>query len=219
MERIAEPELMDLPAEAAAYAKADFAEVNHRFVQRCLEVAGDRRAARVLDLGAGPGDIAVRLARARPDWCVIALDASAAMLQIASQRLVREQAVGAHLALADAKRLPFAARSFDLVISNSIIHHITDTAALWSQVRRVARSGAGLFMRDLMRPESPRAAQSLVELHAGGESPLLREEFFRSLLSAYSVTELAGQLRAAGIADAQVTPVSDRHLDVVGTIA
>ena len=57
MPRQPEPEYMDLPEEAAAYAEADFADVNEAFVERLLEHVGAREEELALDLGTGPGDI------------------------------------------------------------------------------------------------------------------------------------------------------------------
>ncbi|MBI4425546.1 MAG: methyltransferase domain-containing protein, partial [Elusimicrobia bacterium] len=77
MKRTLEPEVMDAPERAEAYARADFSEVNQRFVDeflgRCLE------PRRVLDLGCGPGDIPIRLARCAAKVRVTAVDASPAM--------------------------------------------------------------------------------------------------------------------------------------------
>jgi hypothetical protein len=62
MRRVIEPELMDDPSQAGAYAAADFAEAHGRMVEAFgvyfpgVEVAGS-----VLDLGCGPGDIKRKL--------------------------------------------------------------------------------------------------------------------------------------------------------------
>ena len=66
MQRVPEPEYMDLNHEAQAYAEADFTEVNAAFVERLMEVAGDVDQAWALDLGTGPADIPVRVARVKP---------------------------------------------------------------------------------------------------------------------------------------------------------
>ena len=76
MPRQPEPELMDLQAEADAYARADFADVNQAFADRLVALAGHLERARAVDLGTGPGDIPVRLARAMPGWHITAVDAS-----------------------------------------------------------------------------------------------------------------------------------------------
>ena len=63
MERVLEPEIMDDPEQVQAYAKADFQEENQGFVDHFLRLYDDLDGAHVLDLGCGPGDIAIRLAQ------------------------------------------------------------------------------------------------------------------------------------------------------------
>ncbi len=215
-----EPEAMDLPEEALAYARADFAEVNQTFVDRLLNVFDPPAPAHIVDLGTGPADIPIRLASARPDWHVTAVDVSPAMLELAREAL--EQAGLAHritLCLADAKApASLPAGPFDAVISNSILHHITDTAAFWQQAAALGRPGSYVFFRDLFRPASEDAARRLVEIHAGDESDLLREEFHRSLLAAYTPQEIRRQLDDTGLSHLHVETVSDRHVDILGPL-
>jgi len=219
LKRLPEGEVMDLPEEAAAYARADFADVNAVFVERLLELAGTLDAALALDLGTGPGDIPVRLVRARPGWRVVAADASMAMLAFAC-RAARQAGPAAPVypVLADAKSCPFPGHIFDVVFSNSILHHITETGLFWAEVRRVAKPGAWVLLRDLARPRSTDAARAIVREHAGDESELLQEEFYRSLLSAYTPDEVRAQLLRAGLGGCTVEMVSDRHLDIVGRV-
>lgn len=203
---------MDLPEEAAAYAAADFGDVNEAFVQKLLDLAGAKKDTLVLDLGTGPGDIPHRLTRARPRWRIVGVDASAAMLRIGRARV----AGAIHFVLSDAKKLPISGGVFDIVTSNSILHHISDTDALWREVERVVKPGGLVYMRDLLRPLTPVDARELVETYAGDESRLLQEEFHRSLLSAYSLDEVSRQLAQAGFDNCRVLEVTDRHLDVIG---
>lgn len=220
MQRHAEPELMDLKEEAEAYAAADFSEVNGRFVERVCELAGHLTQANVLDLGTGPGDIPILLAKGQPGWNITAVDGAQAMLEIARNSLEREDlSARIHLVLADAKQVPAMDQSFDVIISNSILHHVSEPLLFWREIHRVAKSGAILCLRDLMRPVSQAAAHELVMIHAGTESPLLQEEFFRSLLAAYTPEEVRNQLSAAGLSMLKVAAVSDRHLDVFGQIS
>jgi len=208
---------MDLAAEAEAYAAADFAEVNAAFVDRLIELGGRYGRAVAVDLGTGPGDIPVRAAKARPAWRVLAFDVSHAMLVLGRRVAIREgMAERVALVEADAKRLPLASQSADVVFSNSILHHITDHERLWGEIRRIARPGGLIFLRDLARPADERAARAIVDRYAGTESALLQEEFYRSLLSAYTVEEVRGQLDEAGLGSLEVEMVTDRHLDVWG---
>src|SRR5437667_5763309 len=82
MERISEPEIMDDRAGAAAYARADFSESNQWFVDR-LVADFPERLGKIVDLGCGPADVPIRLARAMPDSHITAVDGSLEMLKLA----------------------------------------------------------------------------------------------------------------------------------------
>jgi hypothetical protein len=59
-------------------------------------------------------------------------------------------------------------------------------------------------------------ARGIVQQYAAHEPVLLQEEYYRSLLSAYTPEEMRAQLDDAGLACLQVARVSDRHVDVFG---
>jgi len=56
---------------------------------------------------------------------------------------------------------------FGAVISNSIVHHIPEPSAVLAEIVRIAKSGATLFIRDLLRPPSDEAVRHLVATYAG----------------------------------------------------
>src|SRR5207247_11263382 len=66
MPRVLEPELMNDPEQALAYAKADFEEENQGFVNRLRTYYPDLTEGHVLDLGCGPAGIPIRFVRALP---------------------------------------------------------------------------------------------------------------------------------------------------------
>ncbi len=214
-----EPEFMDVQAEADVYALADFAEVNAAFVERLLDVAAlvTARTVTALDLGTGPGDIPIRVLRARPQWRLVAEDAAYAMLQWGKQS-EDDGGPTPRWVQADAKYLPFESRRFEIVFSNSILHHITEVDLLWGEVKRVAKPGAAVFLRDLARPDTAEDARAIVSRYAGNEPDLLQSEFLRSLLSAYTPEEVRAQLDSAGLEFIEVAKVTDRHLDIFGVI-
>lgn len=74
---------------------------------------------RVLDVGCGDGRITSEIARRMPDGCVVGVDASSNMIELASQK------VGPNLRfeVADARSLPFN-HEFDLVVSFNALHWI-----------------------------------------------------------------------------------------------
>lgn len=218
MERIPEAEIMDGCEQAEAYARADFADVNRAFVEALLGRFPDLARGDLVDLGCGPADIPIRIARALPELRITAIDGSISMLSHARQRIA-EEGLSANIDLVLA-RLPGAipdGRRFDAVISNSLLHHLPDPAVLWEEVRRLARPGAPVFVIDLMRPDSPEAARRIVETYAANERAILRSDFFNSLLAAFTIEEVEGQLRRAGLdASLAVSRTSDRHLAVSG---
>ncbi len=62
MERILETEVMDGAIEAIAYANADFSDSNALFVNDVHTEFG-KHLVNVIDLGCGPADIPIRLAK------------------------------------------------------------------------------------------------------------------------------------------------------------
>jgi ubiquinone/menaquinone biosynthesis C-methylase UbiE len=214
-----EAELMDIAAEAVAYANADFGSVNEAFVVCMLEAVGPAENLRVVDLGTGPADIPIRLMRHRPRWNIVAVDAAKAMLDLAAAAVAQAGlADRIELLQADAKATGLPAGQFDVVFSNSILHHVSDPEKFWLEVRRLGRKGATVFVRDLFRPPDAATAQKIVAQHAGGETPLLQQEFHRSLLAAYTPQEVRDQLHQAGLTGLTVEQVTDRHMDIFGRL-
>jgi cyclopropane fatty-acyl-phospholipid synthase-like methyltransferase len=218
MERTLEPELMDDLEQARAYARADFEEPNRLFVDEFTARFADwHGTGAILDLGCGPGDIVLRMARAYPGCRVDGLDGSAAMLSFA------EDALGGS-GLADRVRfvqglVPGAdlpERRYDAIISNSLLHHLHRPKVLWEAIRDLGASGAPVLVMDLMRPRTREQAREIVETYAGEEPPVLKTDFFNSLLAAFETSEVQAQLQQAGLGGLSVTPVSDRHLLVWG---
>ena len=105
-----------------------------------------------------------------------------------------------------------------MILSNTILHHLEDTVQFWREVRRLGRTGALVFVRDLLRPESEDRARQIVERYAPAESTLLQADYYRSLLAAYTVEEVRQQLSSAGLAELEACISSDRHLDVHGRL-
>ena len=223
MRRIPEPEeLMTDPAQALAYAEADFSESNGLFVALFRRLHATSFAGRVLDLGCGPGDIPIRLARAFEGARIDAVDGAAAMLDLARRAVAGDAALAARIRWICA-RIPSAeampAAPYDAVLSNSLLHHMADPLDLWRAVREAARPGAALLVMDLARPADAEGVDRVLAAHAAGAPEVLWNDFRNSLFAAYTVEEVRDQLAAAGIAGMSVEMVSDRHLAAWGCAA
>ena len=221
MKRRPEPELMDSEEQTLAYAAADFNESNSLFTDRFLAHFRDLAAGgRLADLGCGPGDITVRLAHALPGWQVTGLDAGPNMLRHAERRLAAEglsSRVRFRLCHLPDPLLPVGA--WDAVVSNSLLHHLPQPGVLWQSISRLGAPGAAVQVMDLMRPDSEERAQALVEQYAGDAPDVLREDFYNSLLAAYTPAEVSDQLIEAGLTHLTVEPASDRHWIASGRLA
>ncbi|WP_295444785.1 class I SAM-dependent methyltransferase [uncultured Thiodictyon sp.] len=221
MKRRPEPELMDGAEQALAYAQADFSESNSLFMKLLAELGpGPLRGARALDLGCGPADIVRRFLRAYPEATCDALDGSAAMLEHARATLDPLPGVAARCRLL-CECLPtptLPADHYDLILSNSLLHHLPDPQVLWQTVRQTARPGALVLVMDLMRPASAGWAEALVVTYADDAPEVLRTDFRNSLFAAFEPQEVVAQLAEAGLAGLEVAVVSDRHLAVCGRL-
>jgi ubiquinone/menaquinone biosynthesis C-methylase UbiE len=217
MDRMLEPELMDDETQSLAYAKADFSASNQMFVDGFVRECPTHLGT-VVDLGCGPGDIDVRLARASRGIAITAVDGSRPMLAIA-ERAVRAAGVESRVTLLHGilANLPLDAHAFDAVLSKDLLHHLPDPLVLWNEVRRLGRPGAAVYVMDLVRPATRQAAQRIVDAVAPHEDPILRQDFLNSLCAAFTVAEIANQLREVRL-DLQVAQVSDRHMLIKGSL-
>jgi ubiquinone/menaquinone biosynthesis C-methylase UbiE len=219
MQRTPEPELMDLPEEAEAYANSDSSHILQSFADRLFEFVGDREHLNVVDLGTGPGSIPILIAKAKPTWQITAVDNADAMLAIARTD-VDAAKLGDRVKLhqADVKTSGLSAHSFDLVICSSVLHHMPEPLPLWREMKRLVKPSGQIFVRDLRRPASIHDVQQIVYSYAGDEPEVLQQAYHRSLLAAFTVDEVRQQLKATGLASLAVQEVSDRYLDVFGSV-
>ncbi|KKJ01686.1 class I SAM-dependent methyltransferase [Prochlorothrix hollandica] len=227
MDRILEPEIMDDRPQAIAYAQADFRDSNRRFIDSLIH-SYPQYLRHILDLGCGPGDIALELARSLPECQVTALDASAPMVELAQARLTAA-ALGDRVTLlqgqlphwpsADFRTQP----AFSALISKDMLHHLPQPHSLWSSLLHLRHSGhtttpVAVSVMDLRRPPSPAAAQAIVAAIAPTAPDILQRDFYNSLCAAFTVGEVQQQLRDAGLSSLEVVLLGDRHLWVRGVL-
>lgn len=218
MERTLEAELMDDPEQAAAYARANFESENQGFVDRFREYFPDFEGGQVFDLGCGPGDIPIRFVRAYPGCRVIGVDASRPMLDLA-ERAVAAAGLSERVQLHHERVQSFRpAEQADAIISNSLLHHLPHPLQFWHTLRRLVKPGGAVLVMDLIRPDSPEAAQAIVETYAANEAPILKRDFYQSLLAALTEDEVAAQLTQMNLTRLLIDVVDDRHWIVGGRV-
>ena len=139
-----------------------------------------RPGQRLLDVAGGTGDVALRaLPRLAPeagvavDGGAVVCDVNARMLEIGRARaLDRGLLFGLEWMAADAERLPFADRSFDLYTIAFGLRNVTHLDAALAEARRVLRPG-GRFLCLEFTPEVVPLLQPLYDLYSFYVVPLL----------------------------------------------
>lgn len=218
MERTPEPELMDDVAQAKAYAEADFSRENQDFVNLFREYFPDWTAGHVIDLGCGPADIPIRFARSYPGAQITAVDASGPMIALA-EKAVKEAGLADRIRLHCERFQQLTLdEPGDAALSNSLLHHLPNPLQFWYRLKQLVKPGSAVLVMDLLRPESDEAAQAIVEQYAAGEQPILKRDFYHSLLAAYTEDEVAAQLAEMNLSRLLIDVPDDRHWVVGGLI-
>lgn len=219
MKRVPEPELMTDLEQVVAYGNADFEEPHSNFMsllkECCPETANFHS---VLDLGSGAGDILLRFAKEYPDTLIDAVEGSAAMLQFTDDLLSNYPGIRNRITLINSLLQDFGSiTDYDLIMSNSLLHHIHDPTHFWDKIKELSQPGTHIFIMDLLRPASVKEAVELVRLYADNEPVILRRDFYNSLLAAFTIDEVREQLAEAGLENLGTKQISDRHIIVFGT--
>lgn len=179
---------------AARIGEHDFLlrEVAGRLTDRLADIR--RTFPRVLDLGAHGGEMAAAMKGRSGIETIVHADLSPVMAGLAAR------SAGGHAVAADEEALPFAAGSFDLVVSNLSLHWVNDLPGALIQVRQALRPD-GMFLAALLGGDTlfelRRALMDAEMEVAGGLSPRISPMA--------GLKDAAGLLQRAGFA----LPVAD----------
>ncbi|MBI3977895.1 MAG: class I SAM-dependent methyltransferase [Chloroflexi bacterium] len=120
------------------------------FDRVAAEVAATVATGRILEVGSGPGRLAVLLARVAPSLAITGLDLSPAMVELAARRAARaglQERV--QFEVGDVAALPFPDGSFDGVVSTASLHHWADPARGLAEIHRVLKPGGVALIYDI----------------------------------------------------------------------
>jgi arsenite methyltransferase len=109
----------------------------------------------VLDLGSGGGiDVILSAKRVGPTGTAYGLDMTDEMLALAQQNAAQAGVTNVHFLKGEIERIPLAASSVDVIISNCVINLSVDKPAVTMEMARVLRPGGRIGISDVVAEDS-----------------------------------------------------------------
>jgi len=218
--RIPEPELMEDEIQVQAYSGFDFREIHKELVESgYVRLPEQFHPKRILDLGVGSGEVSLLWADRFPDSEFSLLDGSLTMLQ-RNQKAWMERGLSEFTLYPITLQEFFPEIAFELIVSNSLFHHLGDPYDFWSCLQRSSSAGTFVVITDLLRPETLSRAKLLVEKYAPKAPEQLCQDFFNSLCAGYTLSELHSMLRVLRLQDRlRLEQITDRHWILFGFLA
>ena len=212
MKRKLEKEIMDNKEQVDAYAHANFSESNTLFINK---VTDDNffKLNNILDLGCGPADIPIELAKTNSKIKIIAVDGSKSMIAYAKKQikllnllkritLVNSKLPGIKKTVKD--------KTFDIIISKDLLHHLPNPWIFWEEIKGLSHKGTVIYVMDLLRPKNKNDAKKMVDSVSNNESKILKTDFYNSLLAAFTIKEIKHQLKTANV-KFDIKKIGNRH--------
>ncbi len=109
---------------------------------------GSHPSPTIVDLGSGPGELAIELARRLPAARVIGVDPAPAMRDAAARAAMLAGVATAAFVHGEAGAIPLPDASADLLVSTLSMHHWPDPAAALREIARVLRPGGEALIYD-----------------------------------------------------------------------
>lgn len=170
--------------ERARYVQGMFARIAHRYdmMNRLMTFGQDVRwrqevicraslppRGRLLDLGAGTGDLAAEALSQHPDCRPQAVDFTLEMMRVGQSRHMSK-----HLAwvAGDALQLPFNTRTFDAVVSGFLLRNVSDIHQALVDQHRLLKPGGIMVALDTTRP-SRSPISPVINFHLNTVIPML----------------------------------------------
>ncbi|MDA8093098.1 MAG: class I SAM-dependent methyltransferase [Betaproteobacteria bacterium] len=204
--RVPEPQLiMDDDAQNEAFEQVGREDGLLAFVHlyQALQIAPLlRHGDRVLDLGCGPANQLVQVARLNPRAHFTGLDAAAGMLAQARETVRRGGVTNIEPVHGDMTTLSgFDDGSFDAVMSTLSLHHLPDEAALvrtMQAARRVLKPDGAIYLIDFGRLKRAATQRFLAEDRRDLQPDAFTRDYLNSQRAAFSVGELSRAAQAFG---------------------
>ena len=203
---------MESIEQASAYALADFTQSNDSFIFNLFESYKIKEHTKILDVGCGDGEIPIKIYN-KIKCNISAIDGSLSMLNEFKKKLNNNNINNIQVFHQRIENNTLDNKSFDVVISNSVLHHVQSPELFWNNIFMLTKSGGCIFLMDLFRPSDENHLSHILDKY-GGDDPVLLHDFENSLRAAYTIDEVVDHLSMHTLARANVKAISDRHFFV-----
>ncbi len=231
MERIPETELMKKKEQVLSYDEADFSEgevnlinqINHYLLRKSISLS---EKDLIVDLGCGPGNISEKLAIKWPNTEVVGIDGSKEMImraeynkETSTQKKYLKNLRYICSDIKDIKSTKFLLKKkIRLLVSNSLIHHITHLEDFFKTIRSLSSNITINFHKDLKRPLDEKSALELKAQCSTKYNEILTNDYYASLKASYTFKELRNFTLENDLSSLEVFEDGDKYLIVYGNV-
>ena len=231
MERTVEPELMEREDQVTSYAAADFSEGENDLINKIKYYLIKNniilnQTDLIVDLGCGPGNISEKLSLKWPEASVLGIDGSKEMIRKAElnkknssnrNRLNNLRYICGDIKNLNRGQIPFE-KNISLLVSNSLIHHITYLDDFFNCIEKLSTSSTINFHKDLKRPHDEKSALELREKCARKYNDILTNDYYASLKASYTLKELKSFIFEKKLYSLEVFEEGDQYLVIYGKV-
>ncbi len=230
MERVPEPELMEEKEQVISYDEADFSEgevnlinqINQYLLKKNISLS---EKDLIVDLGCGPGNISEKLAIKWPYTEVVGIDGSKEMILRAeyNNSISTNQKKLKNLRyicsdIKDIKSNNFLKKRISLLVSNSLIHHITNLEDFFNTIKSLSSNITVNFHKDLKRPLDEKSALELKAQCSTKYNEILTNDYYASLRASYTLKELKKFTLENDLSSLDVFEEGENYLIVYGNV-
>jgi demethylmenaquinone methyltransferase/2-methoxy-6-polyprenyl-1,4-benzoquinol methylase len=145
-----------------------------RWREKVIQQAGLKPNTRLLDLGAGTGDLAREALKQQPEAKVVATDFTLEMMRVGQSQGNPDERGNRSLpwSAADALNLPFGDNTFDAAVSGFLMRNVGDIQQALKEQYRTLKPGGRIVILDTTKPKRS-LLSPLIWLHMHVVIPLV----------------------------------------------
>jgi len=155
-ERIPEGESIEAGVSVYQYDRFTRFIVKQHWFLFLLSIRLGLNRGRILDIGAGPGNFTIKLAKLASKTSIIGIDQSPEMVEFAKSNADKKGLSSRiDFLVCKAERLPFPDNSFSGIFSTYSLHHWISPQEVFLEIVRVLEPGGVFLIMDLRRDMNP----------------------------------------------------------------